>query len=105
MWNIESPYLYTLRATLKRNGKVVDQTDTRLGLRTLHFDPDKGFALNGRNMKVKGVCLHHDAGVLGAVVPKALWRTRLENLKKLGVNAIRMSHNPQAPSGNGRGER
>lgn len=97
LWNIESPYLYTLRATLKRNGKVVDQTDTRLGLRTLHFDPDKGFALNGRNMKVKGVCLHHDAGVLGAVVPKAIWRTRLENLKKLGVNAIRMSHNPQAP--------
>ena len=51
-WSLESPYLYTLHATLKRDGKVVDEADTRLGLRTLQFDPDKGFALNGRNMKV-----------------------------------------------------
>ena len=69
----------------------------RVGLRTLKFDADKGFALNGRWMKVKGVCLHHDAGVLGAVVPHDVWKRRLQNLKEIGVNAIRMSHNPQAP--------
>ena len=70
----------------------------RAGLRTLQFDPNKGFALNGQWMKVKGVCLHHDAGALGAVVPRDVWKRRLENLKKIGVNAIRMSHNPQAPA-------
>ncbi|MFT4093627.1 MAG: glycoside hydrolase family 2 TIM barrel-domain containing protein, partial [Niabella sp.] len=59
-------------------------------------DPDKGFALNGKWMKVKGVCLHHDAGVLGAAVYKDVWRRRLLNLKEVGVNAIRTSHNPQA---------
>ena len=69
----------------------------RAGLRTLQFDPNHGFALNGEWMKVKGVCLHHDAGVLGAVVPPEVWQHRLEELKKIGVNAIRMSHNPQAP--------
>ena len=64
----------------------------------MEFDPNKGFALNGRWMKVKGVCLHHDAGVLGAVVPPEVWERRLLNLKKyIGVNAIRLSHNPQAP--------
>ena len=66
-------------------------------MRTLQFDANKGFALNGEWMKVKGVCLHHDAGVLGAVVPRDVWERRLKNLKAIGVNGIRMSHNPQAP--------
>lgn len=96
-WNLDSPYLYTLNAKLLNNGKTVDTATTRVGLRTLDFDPDKGFALNGKNMKVKGVCLHHDAGTLGSVVPPEVWRRRLTNLKGIGANAIRMSHNPQAP--------
>lgn len=96
-WNPDSPYLYTLKTELLSNSRRIDGCETRVGLRTLHFDPDKGFALNGRPMKVKGVCLHHDAGVLGAVVPPEVWRRRLCNLKEIGVNAIRMSHNPQAP--------
>lgn len=97
LWNLDSPYLYILRVDLYKDGKRIDGTDCRAGFRTLEFSPDKGFALNGRNMKVKGVCLHHDAGVLGAVVPEAVWRRRLQNLKAIGTNAIRMSHNPQAP--------
>lgn len=97
MWNTDSPYLYSLHTELVDNGKIIDSSETTAGLRTIRFDADKGFFLNGKNMKIKGVCLHHDAGVLGAVVPRAVWKRRLEELKKLGVNAIRMSHNPQAP--------
>ena len=97
-WNLDDPYLYTLHVSLLENGKLIDSTSTSVGLRTLSFDPNTGFALNGRNTKVKGVCLHHDAGVLGAVVPTQVWKRRLENLKAVGVNAIRMSHNPQAPA-------
>lgn len=96
-WNLDDPYLYTLRTELYADGKRIDGCDTQVGLRTLDFDANKGFALNGQWMKVKGVCLHHDAGVLGAVVPPEVWERRLRNLKEIGVNAIRMSHNPQAP--------
>lgn len=96
-WDLDSPYLYTLKTELFHNGKRMDGSETPVGLRTLEFDANKGFALNGRWMKVKGVCLHHDAGTLGAVVPEEVWRRRLLNLKEIGVNAIRMSHNPQAP--------
>lgn len=96
-WNLNDPYLYTLKTELLSNGRRIDGSETKVGLRTLNFDPNKGFALNGKSMKAKGVCLHHDAGVLGAVVPEEVWRRRLTNLKEIGVNAIRMSHNPQAP--------
>ena len=96
-WNLDDPYLYTLRVELLSNGRIIDSIDVQAGLRTLEFDADKGFFLNGKNMKVKGVCLHHDAGVLGAVVPPEVWRRRIEALKDMGANAIRMSHNPQAP--------
>lgn len=96
-WNLDSPYLYTLKTELLSDGKRIDGSETNVGLRTLKFDANQGFALNGKWMKVKGVCLHHDAGVLGAVVPEEVWYRRLVNLKEVGVNAIRMSHNPQAP--------
>lgn len=92
-WSLDNPYLYTLTTTLE-NG---DQSQVKAGLRTLQFSPDHGFALNGEWMKVKGVCLHDDAGVLGTAVPKEVWRRRLQELKAIGVNAIRMSHNPHAP--------
>lgn len=98
LWSIDSPELYTLRTELLLDGKRIDGSDTKVGIRTLEFTPDKGFALNGKNMKVKGVCIHHDAGALGAVVPEDVWERRLANLKRLGVNALRMSHNPQAPA-------
>ena len=97
LWSIESPYLYTLSVQLIADGKTIDKMSTSMGLRTLDFNPNTGFALNGKNMKVKGVCIHHDAGVLGSAVPEQVWRRRVRELKKMGANAIRMSHNIQAP--------
>ena len=96
-WTLSNPYLYKVRARLMANGKEVDCSEVPLGLRTLEFSPDSGFVFNGQQMKVKGVCLHDDAGVLGTAVPADVWKRRLLTLKSLGVNAIRMSHNPHAP--------
>lgn len=97
LWGLNNPYLYVLKTIVKEGDKVIDQTSTRTGIRTLTFDPNKGFALNGEWMKIKGVCLHHDSGVLGAASFKEVWRRRLITLKELGVNAIRTTHNPMAP--------
>lgn len=97
LWDLENPHLYTLNTKVIQGGKLIDQTSTRTGIRTYTFDPNKGFALNGKWMKMKGVCLHHDSGVLGAEVYDEVWRRRLLTLKELGVNAIRTSHNPKAP--------
>lgn len=96
-WDIKNPYLYKMNVELLQNGEVIDCTSMNVGIRSLKFDANKGFSLNDKNIKVKGVCLHHDAGTLGAVVPPEVWKRRLLNLKNIGVNAIRMSHNPQAP--------
>ena len=97
LWDLNNPNLYKLKTTVQKDGKIIDQTTTVTGLRNYTFDPNKGFALNGEWMKVKGVCIHHDAGVLGSAVPKDVWKRRLLTLKEIGVNAIRTSHNPQAP--------
>ena len=91
------PYPLHIENQCTENGTVIDPTSTRTGFRSFMFDPDKGFALNGEWMKMKGVCIHHDAGVLGSAVPREVWKRRLETLKEVGVNAIRTSHNPQAP--------
>lgn len=97
LWSLTDPNLYELKTTVLKGKIVTDQTTTRTGFRSYTFDPDKGFALNGEWMKVKGVCMHHDAGVLGAAVQRDVWKRRLQTLKEIGVNAIRTSHNPQAP--------
>ena len=97
LWSLDSPYLYSLRTRVYNHGKLLDETIQPLGLRTIQFDANKGFSLNGRALKLKGVCIHHDAGILGSAVPKEVWRDRLLKLKSLGINALRLSHNPQAP--------
>lgn len=97
LWSPQSPTLYDLSVRLFRGGKLIDEEHTAVGLRTFRFDPAKGFFLNGEGMKFKGVCIHHDAGALGAAVPLAVWERRLALLKQMGCNAIRMSHNPPAP--------
>ncbi len=97
LWGVQNPYLYRLRTSIKHENTIIDESYENVGIRTLTFDPDKGFALNGEWIKINGVCIHHDAGSLGAVVPRKVWKRRLQNLKKIGCNAIRMSHNPQAP--------
>ncbi|MDR0429811.1 MAG: DUF4982 domain-containing protein [Tannerellaceae bacterium] len=97
LWSIDTPACYTLLTKILKDGKEIDRTSTTTGFRTFTFDPGKGFALNGQWIKMKGVCIHHDAGVLGAAVPREVWRQRLLTLKDIGCNAIRTSHNPQAP--------
>jgi beta-galactosidase len=97
LWDLENPNLYQLKTTVLKDGKLIDKSVTQTGFRNFTFDANKGFALNGKWMKMKGVCLHHDAGVLGSAVPRDVLKTRLETLKEIGVNAIRTSHNPQAP--------
>ena len=94
LWSPERPDLYTLTVALFRDGKQLDVYKEQTGFRNIRFDADEGFFLNGRNMKLKGVCVHHDAGALGAAVPREVWRRRLRKLKELGCNAIRMSHYP-----------
>jgi len=96
LWSVDDPNLYTLRTTVMEDNKIIDQSTVTTGFRSINFDADKGFSLNGKQMKVKGVCLHHDSGVLGSEVYAEVWRRRLLALKSLGVNAIRTSHNPQA---------
>ena len=96
-WCPEDPYLYTLRCEAFRDNAVRDTLEIPFGIRTFRFDPEQGFFLNGKGMKLRGVCVHHDAGCLGAAVPKCVWKKRLETLKKMGCNAIRTAHNPPDP--------
>lgn len=97
LWSPDTPRLYTLRNRLVAGSTVVDETTTPFGIRTLKFDPERGFLLNGTPVKLKGVCIHHDAGCLGAAVPEKVLERRLRLLKDLGANAVRTSHNPPAP--------
>lgn len=97
LWSLETPTLYRLRTRVLEGTIVRDETLTPFGVRTFVFDPDHGFSLNGKAMKLKGVCLHHDGGSVGAAVPVGVWERRLRTLKEVGVNAIRTSHNPPAP--------
>ncbi|MEM2561377.1 MAG: glycoside hydrolase family 2 TIM barrel-domain containing protein [Candidatus Bathyarchaeia archaeon] len=97
LWSIENPYLYKAYNTLRVGKEPVDDYETTFGIRSILFDADKGFLLNGRQVKIKGVCLHHDGGCVGAAVPEAVLERRLKILKEMGCNAIRCSHYPPAP--------
>ncbi len=96
LWSTETPFLYQLRLDALQSGGVIDTQQIAFGIRTCRFDPDAGFFLNGEHLLLKGVCLHHDAGALGAAVPENVWLRRLETLKGAGCNAIRTAHNPPA---------
>ncbi len=95
-WDIDNPYLYTLRSELLIDGVVADTEDTRFGFRLIDFTTHRGFFLNGRYLKLNGVCLHHDLGALGAAVHPDAIRRQLTLLKSMGVNALRTAHNPPA---------
>jgi beta-galactosidase len=97
LWELAAPNLYSATALLKSGSNTLDAESIPLGIRDAHFEADTGFWLNGKNIKIKGVCLHHDCGALGAAVPLRAWERRLELLKQLGCNAIRTAHNPPAP--------
>lgn len=96
LWSIEHPDLYKLKVALYINGKITDDVVQNVGIRNARFDKDKGFFLNEENLKLKGVCIHDDAGVLGVAVPKEVWERRLKILKDGGCNSVRLSHNPHA---------
>ena len=97
LWSPGDPRLYTIRVSLFQGDKNIDGTSFRTGIRKISMDPDKGLFINGKSIKIKGVCIHHDAGALGSAVPRQVWVRRLETIKTLGCNAIRMSHNPHVP--------
>ena len=96
-WSCEDPYIYKVRTQLIVGGKVVDEVETTTGFRDFKFDAKTGFWLNGKNMKLNGVCEHHDFGALGAALNEDALHRKLTKLKAMGVNAIRSSHNPPAP--------
>ena len=97
LWTLENPYIYTIRTEVYNGKQLVDTYETKIGVRTFRFDPEKGFSLNGKSMKINGVCEHHDLGCLGAAFYDDAMRRKLVKLKAMGVNAIRCSHNPPAP--------
>ncbi len=97
LWNLNAPNLYSLVSRITVGGQCLDLVTNTFGVRDAHFAAATGFWLNGKNLKIKGVCLHEDGGALGAAIPLDVWRERLAGLKKLGVNAIRTAHNPPAP--------
>lgn len=93
IWDIDSPNLYTLTTELIVGGKVLDAITQRVGFRTIAFDSNQGFLLNGRHVKIHGVCLHHDLGSLGAAVNKEAIRRQIQSMQNMGVNSIRTAHN------------
>jgi len=97
LWSVESPNLYRLATVLHCGSQEVDKVETPFGVRTIRFDPDKGFSLNGKPVKIKGVCCHQDHAGVGAALPDRIQYYRVERLKEMGCNAYRTSHNPPTP--------
>ena len=98
LWSTADPYLYKVETTVKVAGKLIDVYETATGIRDIAFDADKGFFLNGKQLKLKGVNLHQDHAGVGAAMPEALMAWRIRKLKKIGCNAYRSSHNPMTPA-------
>lgn len=98
LWSIETPYLYQVKSILISKGDTADIYTTKTGIRTLKFDPDKGFFLNGEHVKLKGTNNHQDHAGVGTAIPDELQRFRINQLKAMGSNAIRSSHNPATPA-------
>lgn len=97
LWSVDNPYLYTLKTEVWADDKLVDTYETKTGIRSFEFSAEKGFILNGKQVKINGVCMHHDLGCLGAAVNRRAIERQLEILKGMGCNGIRCSHNPPAP--------
>jgi beta-galactosidase len=97
LWQLDKPNLYHAEISIGSGRRGFDSDTVVFGIRDARFVPETGFWLNGKNLKIKGVCLHHDGSAFGAAVPLRVWERRLERLNELGVNAIRTAHNPVAP--------
>ena len=98
LWSTTDPYMYKVETTVKVNGEVTDIFETTTGLRHILFDTEQGFLLNGEPLKLKGVNMHQDHAGVGAAIPEALMAWRIKELKKMGCNAYRSSHNPMTPA-------
>ncbi|MEN9840448.1 MAG: beta-galactosidase, putative, bgl2C, partial [Verrucomicrobiota bacterium] len=96
LWSVDTPTLYTVKVTASREGRVIDEVDTRCGFRTIRFDAKLGFFLNDQPLKLQGTCNHQDHAGVGVAVPDAIWDYRVKRLKELGSNAYRAAHNPTA---------
>ncbi len=96
LWSCEKPYLYHLKTTLKAEDSEIDSHKTTFGVRTVEWRAD-GFYLNNERVQIKGVCEHHDLGALGAAFHTRAYERKIEILKNMGCNTIRMTHNPPAP--------
>ncbi|MDQ6812533.1 MAG: DUF4982 domain-containing protein [Bacteroidota bacterium] len=97
LWTLENPHLYKAVSQIVVNGKITDTYETRFGIRSFNFDSQTGFSLNGKRVKILGVCNHHDLGALGAAVNTRALERQLQILKAMGCNGIRTSHNPPTP--------
>jgi len=98
LWDIDAPHLYRLTTVLRQNGEEIDSVDTVFGIRTVSLSPEKGFVLNGKPVKLKGGCIHHDNGLLGAESYPRSEERKVELMKQCGYNAVRTAHNPHAPA-------
>ncbi len=96
LWSVDGPHLYRLHSIIQSGKKVIDEFESTFGIRKLEYSALNGFMLNGKRVKMNGVCIHHDGGCVGAAVPIKIWEERLKLLKEMGCNAIRTSHNPVA---------
>ena len=94
LWSVDHPNLYTVRTTVLSNDKPIDSVDTKCGFRTIRFDAQKGFLLNGQPLKLQGTCNHQDHAGVGVAVPDSLWEFRIRKLKEMGSNSYRTAHNP-----------
>lgn len=97
LWSLENPYLYKLKTNIIAEGKIVDSYTTNVGIRTVRFDPNQGFFLNGKSVKIVGTNMHQDHAGVGTAIPDALQEFRIKKLKEMGNNGIRTSHNPATP--------
>ena len=98
LWSVENPNLYTLRSEIIKDNVVIDVSDTKIGIRSISFDPQNGFQLNGNTIKLKGGCVHHDCGLLGSAAYDRAEERKVQLLKDSGFNAIRCAHNPPSPA-------
>jgi beta-galactosidase len=98
LWSLEDPKLYSVVTTVENDGLIVDRAETVFGIRSIHFDADRGFFLNGQRVEIKGMCNHQDHAGVGSALPDRLQYFRIAKLKEMGVNAYRTSHNPPTPA-------
>jgi beta-galactosidase len=97
LWSLPQPHRYVAVTSIRQNGRLVDACETPFGIRTIKFDPDRGFFLNGKPVALNGVCNHHDLGALGSAINTRALERQIQLLQEMGGNAIRTSHNPPAP--------